>query len=365
MGADLDQPGPVLERNFARTYGDGSVKECLSIDLSAWGTSPAFFYNKLAKECTPDQIFNEIVGRRLRKAIPRGDQVLKGSNIDSYFIDPAITGLATPQVANDEPAARSTGPAPGLTPASRHAIPNLVLAGDYVRADVNLATMEGAYEAAPQAVNAILEANGLDARRAARSGRCASPRRSRPPRRSTSCAGSSSTARPSRRCGVTDERRAGADRAAVRPASCGSGRCSGVDAAETGGRAARSSSASPNASTGPSAPCALDSSGERRARRPGHEVGGERVPVAARRWTSATCAAGVVGLGDDVRLAAGVVPASGPSASAASRLARELERLAHARQPRGDRADRARRPASAAQNGRTSRGRRSPPRSRG
>ena len=44
-------------------------------------------------------------------------------------------------------------------------IPNLVLAADYVRTYTDLATMEGANEAARRAVNAILDATGSRAPR--------------------------------------------------------------------------------------------------------------------------------------------------------------------------------------------------------
>jgi uncharacterized protein with NAD-binding domain and iron-sulfur cluster len=44
-------------------------------------------------------------------------------------------------------------------------IENLFLASDYVRTFTDLATMEGANEAARRAVNAILEATGSDAER--------------------------------------------------------------------------------------------------------------------------------------------------------------------------------------------------------
>ena len=44
-------------------------------------------------------------------------------------------------------------------------IGNLFLAADYVRTNTDLATMEGANEAARRAVNAILDASGSDAER--------------------------------------------------------------------------------------------------------------------------------------------------------------------------------------------------------
>ena len=48
-------------------------------------------------------------------------------------------------------------------PDSRLAIPNLFLAGDYVRTAVNLASMEGANEAGRQAARGVLDLLALDA----------------------------------------------------------------------------------------------------------------------------------------------------------------------------------------------------------
>ena len=46
-------------------------------------------------------------------------------------------------------------------------IPNLLMTGDFVRTDIDLATMEGANESARTAVNAILDEVGSGAERAA------------------------------------------------------------------------------------------------------------------------------------------------------------------------------------------------------
>ena len=58
-----------------------------------------------------------------------------------------------------------------IRPDAGDRIPNLVLAGDYVRTYTDLASMEGANEAARRAVNAILAALGSTAVTSQRSGR--------------------------------------------------------------------------------------------------------------------------------------------------------------------------------------------------
>ncbi|MFA1538232.1 hydroxysqualene dehydroxylase [Actinomadura monticuli] len=147
------------KNKFGTTYGKGDVNECLSIDLSAWD-QPGILYNKAARDCTHEQIFKEVVAQ-LRKAIPWGPVVLNDANIHSYFIDPAITGNGTPQVANDEPLLINKPSSWNHRPEATTALPNLFLASDYVRADINLATMEGANEAGRKAANAILDASGV------------------------------------------------------------------------------------------------------------------------------------------------------------------------------------------------------------
>ena len=62
-----------------------------------------------------------------------------------------------------------------LRPEATTAIPNLFLASDYVRTYTDLATMEGANEAARRAVNGLLDAASSTGR-AAICGRCTSPR---------------------------------------------------------------------------------------------------------------------------------------------------------------------------------------------
>src|SRR4029453_5961117 len=54
-----------------------------------------------------------------------------------------------------------------IRPEAATAVPNLVLASDYVRTHTDLATMEGACEAGRRAANAILDRDGSPAARCA------------------------------------------------------------------------------------------------------------------------------------------------------------------------------------------------------
>ncbi|MFC4122919.1 hydroxysqualene dehydroxylase [Nonomuraea zeae] len=151
-------------RNFAASYGDGTVTDCLSLDLSDWNT-PGILFGKTAKQCTRPQIVQEVLAQ-VRAALPGGAALLPDSIVRSWFVDPAITGEATPAVANDEPLLINTPSSWSNRPTAVTQIPNLFLAADYVRNSINLATMEGGNEAGRMAANAILDASGSSAARA-------------------------------------------------------------------------------------------------------------------------------------------------------------------------------------------------------
>ncbi|MET8763618.1 FAD-dependent oxidoreductase [Lentzea sp. NPDC004782] len=146
------------ERGFADRYGDGTAADCLSVDLSDWDT-PGILYGKPAKQCTRQEIVDEVLAQ-IRAALPGGNSVLPDSIIHSWMVDPAITGQGTPNVANDEPLLINTPSSWANRPEATTRVPNLFLAADYVRSNVNLATMEGANEAGRAAANGILAASG-------------------------------------------------------------------------------------------------------------------------------------------------------------------------------------------------------------
>jgi uncharacterized protein with NAD-binding domain and iron-sulfur cluster len=143
---------------FSTTYGHGDVNDCLSLDVSAWDV-PGILYGKAARDCTPDEIFKEILAQ-MRKAVPSGATVIADANIHSYFIDPAIIGPGTAQVTSDEPLLINHPGSWKYRPEATTALPNLFLASDYVKSNINLASMEGANEAGRKAANGILAASG-------------------------------------------------------------------------------------------------------------------------------------------------------------------------------------------------------------
>lgn len=143
-------------------YGDGTIKGILSIDISDWDL-PGIIYNKPAKECTKDEIVKEIWEQLKRSLNVDGKIILKDSDLHTSFIDPDIEFKDKTQ--NKEPLLVNTVNSWDLRPYSYTHVPNLFLASDYVKTNTDLATMEGANEAAKRAVNNILDASGSRAKK--------------------------------------------------------------------------------------------------------------------------------------------------------------------------------------------------------
>jgi uncharacterized protein with NAD-binding domain and iron-sulfur cluster len=153
------------DRVIRRDYGDGEVVDILSVDVSNWD-APGIRYGKPAKECSPGQIAEEVLAQ-IREHHTAGRR-LPGSAVHSWFLDPGVrwdgvrrrNSNATPLLVNTVDSWRHR-------PTARTAVPNLLMTGDHVRTDIDLATMEGANESARHAVNAILEETGSRATPAA------------------------------------------------------------------------------------------------------------------------------------------------------------------------------------------------------
>ena len=82
--------------------------------------------------------------------------------LHSWHLDPAIQWHgSTGSNTNDEPLLINTVNSWKLRPTARTKIPNLFMAGDFCKTNIDLATMEGANESGRQAANAILDASGV------------------------------------------------------------------------------------------------------------------------------------------------------------------------------------------------------------
>jgi 15-cis-phytoene desaturase len=145
------------------TRGNGKVHGILSVDVSDWD-SPGVLYGKPAMDCTKEEVVAEVIAQ-VRAHLAHSDSPLGDDDIDGWFVDSDIRYPNPRQDINLEPLLVNTSGSWDLRPDAATAIPNLVLASDYVRTYTDLATMEGANEAARRAVNAILDASGSTAPR--------------------------------------------------------------------------------------------------------------------------------------------------------------------------------------------------------
>ena len=146
-----------------RQYKDGSIKGIISVCISEWDEKG--LNGKTAKECSREEIKIE-VWEQLKRSINIGDsEILKDSFLRHWYLDSAIYLEKGKIATNEEPLLVNLINTWALRPEATTQIPNLFLASDYVRTYTDLATMEGANEAARRAVNAILDATGSEAAR--------------------------------------------------------------------------------------------------------------------------------------------------------------------------------------------------------
>jgi uncharacterized protein with NAD-binding domain and iron-sulfur cluster len=142
--------------DFASTYGDGRVKDSLSVIISDW-TSPGVLTRKPARDCTPRELIHE-VWEQIKRAVNKPDDAPKLTDdmLLSWDIDPGMHLRNGHLVSGD----RLNLPTVGerrFRPDVVTAIPNLMLAGDYLLGDWLVGTMEAANETGRRAANAILE----------------------------------------------------------------------------------------------------------------------------------------------------------------------------------------------------------------
>jgi uncharacterized protein with NAD-binding domain and iron-sulfur cluster len=143
-------------------FGDGSVGGILSVDISEWQTNGCYAAKgKPADQCTKDEIKAE-VWDQLKASLNISREVLRDDNMIDGFLDPDIVAPNPDRAdTNLEPLlVNEKGSWANRPEAALPEVPNLFLAADYVRTYTDLATMEGANEAARRAVNAILNAEG-------------------------------------------------------------------------------------------------------------------------------------------------------------------------------------------------------------
>jgi uncharacterized protein with NAD-binding domain and iron-sulfur cluster len=134
------------------------VEGILSVDVSDWEAQGN--NGKQAMYCSSKEVCDEVWGQLKRSLNDAGIDVLEDANVLHAFLDPDIVYPNPTAAQNLEPLLVNTAGSWENRPEATTAIENLVLASDYVRTHTDLATMEGANEAARRAVNGILDRSG-------------------------------------------------------------------------------------------------------------------------------------------------------------------------------------------------------------
>jgi uncharacterized protein with NAD-binding domain and iron-sulfur cluster len=161
----ISQPQFWQDRFQPERLGDGRAHGILSVDVSDWEAIGSGV-RKQAMFSSREEIVGE-VWHQLRESLDEDSvRELEGVEVLEAFLDPSIVHPNPTEVTNLEPLLINTAGSWSDRPeAASERIDNLMLASDYVRTHTDLATMEGANEAARRAVNAILERSSSAARR--------------------------------------------------------------------------------------------------------------------------------------------------------------------------------------------------------
>lgn len=145
-------------RNFPQTYGDGQAQDCLSTVISEWN-APGLLYGKPACECTGQEIVNEIWAQFKQHLNDVGDTPLTDDLLLSSFLDPGLVRVQGKLTSEDPLVLPSLGSWVNR-PEVGTRIPNLVLAGDYVRGDWQMANMEAANVSGRSAAKTVISRSG-------------------------------------------------------------------------------------------------------------------------------------------------------------------------------------------------------------
>ena len=151
-------------RSFTRDYGDGSVRECVSVDIGDFD-EPGILFGKPARAVRPAQIARETWAQMKAHLNDSGRQVLRDDQVVRWALDPGLVWRrGRPGPVNEDPLRISTPGTWDDRPGATTAVPNLLLAADYVNVQIDTATMEGANEAGRRAANAIMAKAGSAAK---------------------------------------------------------------------------------------------------------------------------------------------------------------------------------------------------------
>jgi len=144
--------------DFASTYGDGSVQDCFSLFIANWAT-PGSFIKKRADECSEEEIAVEVWEQMKRHLNDSRRTILTDDLLHSWDIDAGML-RQNGRLVSDDPLVLPSAGQRADRPDVATAIPNLFLAGDYLKSNWLVANMESASYNARRAVAALLESAG-------------------------------------------------------------------------------------------------------------------------------------------------------------------------------------------------------------
>ena len=143
-------------------YGDGTVNGILSVDISDW-EAPGLVFGKPARECSADEIKQEVWTQLKQHLNVSGTAPIDDSNLVAWFLDPDIEFPNPSSATNAEPLLINTAGSLQHRPDAQVELKNFFVASDYIRTYTDIACMEAANEAARRAVNCLLLASGSTA----------------------------------------------------------------------------------------------------------------------------------------------------------------------------------------------------------
>jgi len=157
----------VSQRQFWPDYplheqGDGTVREIVSVSVADWETPGRFVTDKPAVECEAEVIVREVHQQIRAHLGPRRRAAFDAARLVDGRIDERIRDIDA-RAARSEPLMVNTVDSWRHRPEAATEIENLVLASDYVRTNMDFASMEAANEAARRGVNALLDRFGVAA----------------------------------------------------------------------------------------------------------------------------------------------------------------------------------------------------------
>lgn len=167
----LDSPWAItalsqgsLWRSAPSRFGDGRVGDIVSVDISNFDAA-GIVHGRAARDASEPEIVEEVMAQLAAHLRGEARARLLGATLLHAAVDPALS-TGGPHPHNDEPLFINTVGSWAHRPEATTAIENLFLASDYVRSAADLASMEGANEAARKAANGTLAYLGRPGSRA-------------------------------------------------------------------------------------------------------------------------------------------------------------------------------------------------------